>query len=56
MVKRIRQYKGIYYFNTFAYARRYALDHGWPTDHIIGYERGWAIQKYVSGPYYGPKD
>jgi hypothetical protein len=44
----------VYYFNTYEAARSYALEFGWPTDRIISYEPGWAIQIRKSGPYVGP--
>ena len=46
--------KGIYYFRTFQVARAYAIEHGLPTDRIIHYGLGWAIQLRISGPYAGP--
>jgi hypothetical protein len=39
------------YFPTFAAARAHAIACGYPTDRIIEYGRGWAIQLRVSGPY-----
>lgn len=45
--------KGIYYFPSYESARDYAIAHGAPTDRIIPYELGWAIQLRVSGPYVG---
>lgn len=45
--------KGIYYFETYKLARDYALANSFPTDRIIYYELGWAIQLKVSGPYVG---
>jgi hypothetical protein len=50
----MKTYKGDYYFPTYQAARAYALAHRYPTDRIISYGRGWAIQLYVSGPYVGP--
>ncbi len=47
-------HKGVFYFATFQVARQYALDNGFPTNRIIAYTRGWAIQLRVSGPYVGP--
>ena len=44
----------VFYFNTFEAARDYAERNSWPTNRIIGYEPGWAIQIRVSGPYVGP--
>ena len=46
-------WKGIYYFPTFSAARAYAVGHNHPTDRIIAYKLGWAIQLRVSGPYVG---
>ena len=52
----MRVSKGIYYFPNYTDARDYADARHWPTDRIIAYGLGWAIQKCVSGDYYGPKD
>jgi hypothetical protein len=46
-------HRGIYYFPSFSDAFRYAQQVGAPTDRIIAYERGYAIQLHVSGPYVG---
>jgi hypothetical protein len=46
-------HKGIYYFERYETARAYALRGGFPTNRIIYYTRGWAIQLRVSGPYVG---
>jgi hypothetical protein len=46
-----RIHKGIYYFPTYENARDYANLHGHPTNRIIRYEIGWAIQLRISGPY-----
>lgn len=46
--------KGIYYFPSYQSARDYAAKHGWPTNRIISYQVGWAIQLRVSGDYVGP--
>lgn len=46
--------KGVYYFPTYKEAREYATTHSYPTDRIIRYEIGWAIQLRISGPYAGP--
>jgi hypothetical protein len=48
--------KGIYYFPTFQAAHAFARDYRFPTNRIIPYQIGWAIQKYISGPYVGPTD
>ena len=47
-------HKGVYYFPEYTDARRWALDLGYPTHLIRSFERGWAIQLRVSGPYVGP--
>ena len=47
-------HKGIYYFATYETARTYAQLCGYPTNRIIEYQRGWAIQLRVSGDYVGP--
>lgn len=46
--------RGIWYWPTFEEARDYATEHNHPTNRIIPYKLGWAIQLYVSGPYVGP--
>ncbi len=57
----MKAYKGIYYFpcnwpkaSGWRAAHDYAIKHGWPTNRIISYSRGWAIQTRISGPYVGP--
>lgn len=54
-VKTRHTYKGVYYFFTYAEAKRYAEDHELPTDRIRFFIRGWAIQLRISGPYAGPQ-
>lgn len=49
-----RTRKGTYYFSTFQEARAFAQERRLPTDRIIPYELGWAIQREISGPYFGP--
>lgn len=51
-----RAVRGVYYFETYPLARAYAQRVGAPTDRIIAYELGWAIQLHKSGPYVGPYD
>ncbi len=48
--------KGIFYFPTYDEARTYAWKHDYPTDRIIQYDIGWAIQLRRSGPYVGTTD
>ena len=50
----LKVFKGTYYFPDYQSARSYAQSQGLPTDRIISYERGWAVQLRVSGPYAGP--
>lgn len=47
-------YRGVTYFPTFQEARDRAAQEvrGFPAWRVVGYERGWAIQYYPSGPYY----
>jgi hypothetical protein len=49
-------YRGVYYFPTFEAARDYAIANNWPVARIISYQRGWAIQIRISGPYVGPNE
>jgi hypothetical protein len=51
-----KTHEGIYYFQSFQTARNYAVKHQYPTDRIIPYELGWAIQLRISGPYVGYDD
>jgi len=53
--KKIKTSKGIFYFPSFQDARTYAKEHNFPTDRIIEYQKGWAIQFRKSGPYVGPE-
>jgi hypothetical protein len=39
------------YFKSYTDAANYAKAHNLPTDRILNFQRGWAIQFYVSGPY-----
>ena len=48
-----KEFRNVYYFESFNDAISYALKHDYPTDRIIHYDRGWAIQLRVSGPYVG---
>ena len=47
-------HKGVYYFPTLRDAREFAKAQGYPTMHIHGFHRGYAIQGGVSGDYAGP--
>ena len=49
-----RTRKGIYYWTSMEVARDWATENGWPTDRIIDYEAGWAVQSGISGNYAGP--
>ena len=48
--------RGTTYFPTFQDARNFASEHTLPTDRIIEYGKGWAIQLRVSGPYFNAKN
>ena len=50
----MKTHKGIYYFKTTADAREWAKKNGWPTDRIIEYQIGYAIQAGINGNYAGP--
>lgn len=51
----MKTYKTVTYWKTFTDALNYALANDLPTDRIIKYQKGYAIQRYVSGPYYNEK-
>ena len=51
----MKLHKGDFYFPSYSIAREYAVENGHPTDRIIEYQIGWAIQLRVSGPYVGPE-
>jgi hypothetical protein len=46
--------KSIYYFANYNDARDYANERNLPSKRIINYQLGWAIQRNISGPYWGP--
>ena len=50
----MKVYKGIYYFDNYKQARKYAMKRKWPTQYIRSYERGCAIQLAKSSCYLGP--
>ena len=52
----MRTVRGIHYFDSYPAAREYALARELPTDRIICYGLGWAIQLRRSGPYVGPSE
>ncbi len=51
-----KTYHGVYYFPTYYAARNFACRFAFPTNRIIEYGRGWAIQLRESGPYVGPQE
>lgn len=53
-VAAVTSFRGIFYFPTSEAARAYAVTIGAPTDRILQFVRGWAIQFHTSGPYVGP--
>ena len=52
MAKKSR--KGTYYWTTYDEAYAWAAENGWPTDRILEYGLGWAIQAGCGGKYAGP--
>ena len=44
-------HKGIWYWPDYEDARAFAESFGLPSDRIIGYSKGWAIQMCKSGSY-----
>ena len=44
-------HRGIWYWPDYQTARDFAVAFGLPTDRIIAYQRGWAIQMRKSGSY-----
>jgi hypothetical protein len=51
----VTTHREVTYWESYVLARDYAREHGHPTDRIIYYGRGWAIQLRVSGPYVNAK-
>lgn len=49
-----KTHKRVFYFSTFEEAREFARKHGFPTNRILAYTRGWAIQLKAGGDYVGP--
>ncbi|NQT91424.1 MAG: hypothetical protein HQ559_01590 [Lentisphaerae bacterium] len=46
--------KGTYYWSEEKLAKEWAEQNGWPTDRIIPYGYGYAVQCGPSGNYAGP--
>ena len=46
-----RLHRGIWYWPSYETARDFAMQHDLPTDRIISYQRGWAIQLGKSKAY-----
>jgi len=49
-------YKGVFYFAEYKAAHSWAVNNQWPTDRIIPYELGYAVQACESGRYAGPNE
>jgi len=49
-------HKGVFYFTERESAHAWAVDNEWPTDRIIPYGLGYAVQACVSGRYAGPDE
>lgn len=45
---------GVWYWRSANLARAWAEANGWPTDRILEFGRGWAVQAGRSGNYAGP--
>jgi hypothetical protein len=54
LAMKITAKRGVYYFSHYEAARDHAVAWGFPTDRIIAYELGWAIQLRRGGDYVGP--
>jgi len=54
--EKYKTHRDIFYFTSYNSAKKYAVENGHPTDRIIEYERGWAIQYGKSGGYVGNKN
>lgn len=52
----VKTHRGIYYFPTWLAATLYAQSINAPTDRILSFQRGWAIQWHRMGPYVGPEN
>jgi len=48
---KMKHWRGVTYFADYDSAVRAARWNGWPTDRIIQYGKGWAVQSKKSGPY-----
>tara|TARA_R100001079_G_scaffold95344_1_gene58373 strand:- start:493 stop:678 length:186 start_codon:yes stop_codon:yes gene_type:complete len=46
----MKQYKGVAYFKNYKDARLHMKKHA-PNGRLVSYERGWAVQVRISGPY-----
>jgi hypothetical protein len=51
MPNKITSYKGVWYWNTYNGAKKYADKLGYTR--IIKHGLGWAVQSRISGPYIG---
>lgn len=50
----MKTHKGTYYFTTRKEAKDWARANCWPTNRIIAYGLGYAVQSAESGNYAGP--
>ena len=52
---RVTEKNGVAYFKDFNDARDHGQKHGkgYPTWRVVSYERGFAVQARISGPYFG---
>jgi hypothetical protein len=51
------EHKNTAYFKDFVAARDHGAKHGkgFPNWRVVSYDRGYAVQAYVSGPYFNLK-
>jgi len=51
---RAMEHKHTAYFKYFTDARNHGQKHGagFPNWRVVNYDRGWAVQAYISGPYF----
>lgn len=52
MLPAIETHNGVTYWRERSACLEYATRNGLPTDRLIAYGRGYAIQKRISGPYW----
>ena len=53
----VKEFKDVAYFENFNDARDHGAEHGkgFPNWRVVSYGRGYAVQAYISGPYFNMK-